>query len=96
MPAFSLKAHRTICPRLQHRRRCRQLSIAHPPLLWTSGFDGHAQELRECSATLERAFAHVERADLGPGLLDDFAFLIDLLVAQGARWARSTIPTPNV
>src|ERR1700730_10559977 len=54
------------------------------PLSWASGFDGHAQELRECSATLERAFAHVERADLGPGLLDDFAFLIDLLVAQSA------------
>jgi hypothetical protein len=26
----------------------------------------------------------VERADLGPGLFDDFAFLIDLLVAQSA------------
>jgi hypothetical protein len=42
------------------------------------------QELRECSATLERAFADVERADLGPGLFDDFAFLIDLLIAQSA------------
>jgi hypothetical protein len=51
-------------------------------LSWASGFDGHAQELRECSATLERAFADVERADLGPGLFDDLAFLIDLLVAQ--------------
>ena len=35
-----------------------------------------SRELRECSATLERAFADVERADLGPGLFDDFAFLI--------------------
>src|SRR3984893_11211048 len=54
------------------------------PLSWASGFDGHAQELRECSATRERAFADVERADLGPGLFDDFAFFIDLLVAQSA------------
>src|SRR5260370_41874326 len=54
------------------------------PLSWASGFDGHAQELRECSATLERAFADVERANLGPGLFDDFPFLIDLLVAQSA------------
>jgi hypothetical protein len=37
------------------------------PLLRASGFDGDAQEPRERSATLERAFAHVERADLGPG-----------------------------
>jgi hypothetical protein len=43
-----------------------------------------SRELRECSATLERAFADVERADLGPGSFDDFAFLIDLLVAQSA------------
>jgi hypothetical protein len=34
--------------------------------------------------TLERTFGDVERADLGPGLFDDFALLIDLLVAQGA------------
>jgi hypothetical protein len=34
-----------------------------------SGFNGNAQELRECSATLERAFADVERADLGPRLV---------------------------
>ena len=54
------------------------------PLSRASGFDAHAQGLRECGATLERAFADVERADLGPGLFDDFAFLIDLLVAQSA------------
>ena len=36
------------------------------------------------SATFERAFADEERADLGPGLFDDFAYLIDLLVAQSA------------
>jgi hypothetical protein len=58
-------------------------------------FRRNAQELRECSATLERAFADVERADLGPGLFDDFAFLIDLLVAQsafGAAGGRSGLP----
>jgi hypothetical protein len=49
--------------------------------LWASGFDGHAQELRECSATLEHAFAHVERADLGPGLLGDFAFPAERLLS---------------
>jgi hypothetical protein len=61
------------------RRRPENAAPRPTPLSWASGFDGHAQELRECSATLERAFADVERADLGPGLFDDFAFLIDLL-----------------
>jgi hypothetical protein len=48
------------------------------------GFDSHTQRLRKCSATLESALAHVERADLGSGLLDDFPLLVDLLVAQRA------------
>ena len=66
---------------------CSDLRHYHGPAVstsWASGFDGYAQDLRECSATLERAFTDVERADLGPGLFDDFAFLIDLLVAQSA------------
>jgi len=42
------------------------------PLSWASGFDGHDAGA-ECGATLERAFADVERADFGPGLFDDFA-----------------------
>jgi hypothetical protein len=62
------------------------MEIMGQRLSWARRFDGHAQELRECSATLEleRAFADVERADLGPGLFDDFDILIDLLVAQSA------------
>jgi hypothetical protein len=59
-----------------------------------SGFDAHAQGLRECGATLERAFADVERADLGPGLFDDFDFLIDLLVAQSPLVSFSSLK-PN-
>jgi hypothetical protein len=65
---------------LRGRRQLENGARPRPaPLSWASGFDGHAQELRECSAALECAFANVERADLGPGLFDDFAFLIDLL-----------------
>src|SRR5437763_3857346 len=46
--------------------------------------DAHAQQLRERGATLECALAQIERAYLGPRLLYHFAFIVDLLVAQGA------------
>src|SRR5258708_11840809 len=48
------------------------------------GLDSHAQHWRKCSAPLESALAHVERVDLGPGLLDCFPLFVDLLIAQRA------------
>jgi hypothetical protein len=68
-----------------------KLIHAHPvrggwrssPFKRAFSFDGDTQRPAERSATFKSALAHVQRANLCPRLPDRFAFLIDLLLAQG-------------